>query len=335
MISYAPGDLIPGPDVIMTRRLGAGGQGEVILAWNEALKSRVVLKLLNPELVGHDAERMFQKEARLMTQLRHRNIVRVVHAGWTREEIRRPYYIMDEEPGAIPLSELIASRTPFAVSNVLSIGIQVCDALHKAHTLTGPNKELLGAIHRDLKPANLLIMKDDDGNTIVKLLDFGIAWALYLVVHGLVARAFHGTVAYASPEQHIGRAVPQSDLYSLCVVLYELLAERHPFWDAEDVNDMMALHRFKKARPLTEYVVGLPASVVALIAKNLDKDPTKRSRSAAELKADLILCAQEVDVMKKSRALDQVTTDNMLIEKQVEARKEANDRYVDLSLIHI
>ena len=267
-----------------------------------------------------------------MTQLRHRNIVRVVNAGLTREDIPRPYYVMDEEPGALTLSELIVSRTPLAVSNVLTIGIQVCDALHKVHTLAGPNGELLGAVHRDLKPGNLLIMKDDDGKTIVKLLDFGIAWALYLVVQGAVERTFHGTVAYAAPEQHIGRALLQSDLYSLAVVLYELFAERHPFWDAKDVNDMMALHRFIKVRPLTTYVVGLPPSLVALIAKNLEKDPTKRSRSAAELKAELIECAREVEGMKRGRAIDLATTDNQLIEKKVEERKVENDRCLESTL---
>ena len=106
MIAYVPGEVILGTDYVVTRRLGSGGQGEVYAVWNKVLKARFVIKLLNPELVGHDAERMFQKEAQLMTQLRHRNIVRVVNAGWTHEVTRRPYYIMDEEVGALPLSEL-------------------------------------------------------------------------------------------------------------------------------------------------------------------------------------------------------------------------------------
>jgi len=328
MIRYAPGDEIPGPDVVVARSLGSGGQGEVYLSWNTMLRHSVVIKLLNPELVGRDAQRMFEKEARLMTRLRHRNIVRVVTAGWTREELPRPYYIMDEEPGAVTLAELIAQRTPLAVLNVLSIGIQVCDALHKAHTLTGPDGQLLGAVHRDLKPANLLIVQDDDGNTVVKLLDFGIAWALHLVVTGAVSAMFHGTVAYAAPEQQIGRAVLQSDIYSLCVVLYELLAERHPYWDAADLNDMMACHRFHKARPLTGYVIGLPTRLVSLIAKNLEKDPSKRSQSAAELKTELEACAREVEQIKQARALDMTTTDNMVLEKRIEARKEENERSV-------
>lgn len=332
-VVYTPGDVIAGLDnAVVTRRLGAGAQGEVYALWNMALKARFVVKLLNAELVGHEAERMFQKEAQLMIRLRHPNIVRVVDAGWTKEAVRRPYYITDEEVGAVPLAELIATRTPMAVLNVLTLGMQVCDALHRAHTLLGPNKELLGAIHRDVKPANLLLAEDDDGKVTVKVLDFGIAWALHHVISGVVESRFMGTVAYAAPEQQIGRALVQTDLYSLCVVLYELLADRHPFWDAADIVDLLALHRFSKARPLTEYVIGLPDRLVALIAKNLEKDPTKRSASAAELKAELAACVREVETIKKSRALDQATTDNMLIVKRVEARKEENDKSVATAL---
>ncbi len=74
MIAYVPGEVILGTDYVVTRRLGSGGQGEVYAVRNKVLKARFVIKLLNPELVGHDAERMFQKEAQLMTQLRHRNM---------------------------------------------------------------------------------------------------------------------------------------------------------------------------------------------------------------------------------------------------------------------
>ncbi len=162
-----------------------------------------------------------------------------MNAGWTHEATRRPYYIMDEEVGALPLSELIASRTPLAVSNVITVGIQVCDALHKTHTLTGPNKQLLGAIHRDIKPANLLLTEGDDDETpvLVKVLDFGIAWALQYVVNGAVARSFHGTVAYAAPEQHIGRALVRSD-----GVLWGRPARRWKRWSSAGLAGGRAVH---------------------------------------------------------------------------------------------
>ncbi len=175
---YAPGDFIPGPDLVVVMRLGAGGQGEVYLCWDEYADANYVVKLLSLTHIGLDAEHDFQREVRLMLKLNHTNIVRVTRGGWTREDISRPFYIMAEEKGAKTLAAVLADRTPLSILHTLGLAMQACEALHYVHTLKGPDGEPMGCVHRDLKPANILLTKEVSGGavlTVLKLLDFGIA----------------------------------------------------------------------------------------------------------------------------------------------------------------
>lgn len=330
-VRYEPGDVIPGPDLHVVKQLGSGGQGEVYLAWSDYSQARCVIKLLNAELVGRTAENLFRKEVRLMVQLVHPHIVRVLDGKWTREEVPRPYYTMHEEPGAVPLVELLQKKTPFGLAQILEIIFEVTDALDYVHSLSGPDGVPLGAIHRDLKPGNILLVRSR-GGTVVKLLDFGIAFALKRTLDGERDRLFHGTFAYASPEQHEGVALPQSDLYALGVLFYELLAGRHPYWDAKDVADLVACHRHIRPRPISLYRANVPERVTELVTRMLEKDPAKRPASAYALRTELRSCMDFVAKLareeRQQAPTDHDTTEEMRVEKLLDRRRVEHDECV-------
>lgn len=338
-VLYEPGDIIPGPDLHVVKRLGSGGQGEVYLAWSDYSQARCVIKLLNSELVGREAENLFRKEVRLMVQLVHPHIVRVLDGKWTREEVPRPYYTMHEEPGAVPLVELLNKRTPFGLAQILEVIFEVNDALDYVHSLTGPDGVPLGAIHRDLKPGNILLVRSR-GGTVVKLLDFGIAFALKKTLDGERDRLFHGTFAYAAPEQHEGIALPQSDLYALGVLFYEMLAGRHPYWDAKDVPDLVACHRHIRPRPISLYRANVPDRVSELVMRMLEKDPSKRPASAyalrAELRATMDFVAKLAREEREHSVSEHDTTEEMRVEKLLERRRVEHDECVTqtVAIIH-
>lgn len=329
---YEPGDLIPGPDLYVVKRLGAGGQAEVYLAWSDFAQARRVIKLLNPDHLGQEGEKLFRKEVRLMVRLVHPHIVRVLDGQWTREAVPRPYYVMDEESGSVPVAELIAKKTPFSLTQILRIVYEVADALDYVHNLTDEHGEPLGAVHRDIKPANLLLAKSGNGS-VVKLLDFGIARALRRVLDGARETMFLGTFAYSAPEQVEGNAVPQSDIYSLGVVLYELLAGRHPYWDAQDLHDMVACHRFITPRPISSYRANVPDRVTALTMSCLQKDPASRPASARALRDELRRCMDEAAVLARRErerpVSDHDTTDEMPVEKLLDQRRAQLDALVN------
>lgn len=338
-VRYEPGDVIPGPDLHVVKQLGSGGQGEVYLAWSDYSQARCVIKLLNAELVGRAAENLFRKEVRLMVQLVHPHIVRVLDGKWTREEVPRPYYTMHEEPGAVPLAELLHKRTPFGLAQILEIIFEVTDALDYVHTLSGPDGVPLGAIHRDLKPGNILLVRSR-GGTVVKLLDFGIAFALKRTLDGERDRLFHGTFAYAAPEQHEGVALPQSDIYALGVLFYELLAGRHPYWDATDIKDLVACHRHIRPRPISLYRANVPERVTELVTRMLEKDPAKRPGSAYALRAELRSCMDFVAKLareeRQQSPTDHDTTEEMRVEKLLDRRRVEHDECVThtVAIIH-
>lgn len=329
-VQYTPGDVIPGLNHVVVECLGAGGQGVVYLTWDQYSDARYVAKLLTAGL-GGDHERDFQREVRLMTKLNHPNIVRVMLGGQTQESEPRPYYLMAEEVGAKTLASLLADRIQFSIGNTLNLAMQVCEALRYVHTLRAPDGSPSGAVHRDLKPANLLLTKvevDGVSTTVVKVLDFGIAWAIARALEGDRDDRIRGTMAYAAPEQHLGIASPQTDLYSLAVILYELIAGRHPFWDSEDVKDLIGQHRFIMPPPPTKFRADLPERLVALVMKNLAKEPDKRSTSAAAFLAELKVCQAEFEVFMANRLHDLNTTDEMPLEHQIDKRAEETDALV-------
>src|SRR5919206_1759708 len=195
--------------------LGSGGMGEVYLAHDGVLDRDVALKVLRSHYAGDEefAER-FRREARSAASLSHPNIVQVYDRGET--EDGTSYIAMEYVPGGT-LKEQIGRRAPFGERETAAVGAQIADALGAAHER--------GMIHRDIKPQNVLVTASGD----LKVTDFGIARAASAGTSSATGVIF-GTAGYISPEQALGEPVgPRSDLYSLGVILYEMLTGELPF----------------------------------------------------------------------------------------------------------
>ncbi len=245
-----------------------GGFGIVCKAYQEALDRFVAIKIIAPNLTNDpEIVRRFRDEARRTARLEHPNIVPIY--GFGQADNGSLYIIMRYVDG-LTLQQLLARERPFAISRAIDLVRQVAEALDYAHTR--------GVIHRDIKPSNILVEIGDR----VTLVDFGIARALGEVSTtglGLVV----GTPQYLSPEQvrgepHIdGRA----DLYSLGLVLYELLAGRSPF-NISEPGAMYHAHLAQPIPPPTEFRPGIPPAVVNVVMTALAKDRTQRYPSASD-----------------------------------------------------
>lgn len=228
--------------------LGAGGMGEVYLAEDTRLRRRVALKVL-PEAVARDKDRLrrFEQEAFAASALNHPNILTIYEFGAEGETHFLAAELVDGETVRARLQ-----RAPLALDEALDIAVQTAQALGAAHGA--------GIIHRDIKPENVMIRHDG----LVKVLDFGLAKLVEQApldteaetrMQGLTrAGTIVGTVAYMSPEQGRGRTIDaRTDLFSLGVVLYEMLTRRHPFLGETNHHTMVAILE-KEPPPLAQFV---------------------------------------------------------------------------------
>jgi len=257
---------------VLGESLGSGGMGEVYLAHDGVLERNVALKVLRSQYVGDEefAER-FRREARSAASLSHPNIVQVYDRGET--EDGTSYIAMEYVPGGT-LQEQIGRRAPFRDREAAGVGAQIADALEAAHER--------GVIHRDIKPQNVLVTAL--GN--LKVTDFGIARAASSVTSS-ASGAIFGTAGYISPEQALGEPVgPASDLYSLGVILYEMLTGELPF--TAD-NSIAVCMKHVNEPPLPPKILNpdIPDGMNALVLMLLAKHPTDRYGSALDLMSDL------------------------------------------------
>jgi serine/threonine-protein kinase len=277
------GDLVRGLDDDSTlvagryeigARIGAGGMGVVYRAHDRLLQRDVALKFLPPHLSGApDAEQNLLREARAAASLEHTNICTVLEVGTTEEG--HPFISMSLYEGE-SLKERLR-RGPIPIAETIDIMRQLGSALAAAHER--------GIIHRDVKPGNVMIPRGQ----VVKLLDFGLARLTDAAVTG--PRPMPGTVAYMSPEQLKGDAVgPASDLFSLGVVLYEMIAGVRPF---RSDNPLAVMHAIVQndPEPLHGWNPGAPAALERVVDRLLQKAPQARYASARELLAELETCA--------------------------------------------
>ncbi len=254
----------------VVRKLGAGGMANVYLAEDQELGRRVAIKILNDRHANDDqfVER-FRREAKNAAALSHPNIVSIYDRG----EAEGSYYIAMEYLDGRSLKELIVSRGPAPARVAVDYARQILSALRFAHRH--------GIVHRDIKPHNVLV----DGEGRVKVTDFGIAraGASQMTEVGSIV----GTAQYLSPEQARGSGVDQrSDLYSLGVVLYELLTGTVPF-NGDTPVEIAMKHLSQVPEPPSARRPDVPHELDLVVTRALAKDPHERYQSAEEMDADL------------------------------------------------
>jgi len=258
----------------VVRHLARGGMAEVYVADDQLLNRTVAVKVLFPELAQDEAfvER-FRREARAAASLNHHNIVSVYDFG----EDEGSWFIVMEYVEGRNLRDIIRVEGPMDPGRAAALGAEVAAALAAAHER--------GIIHRDVKPANVLIAADSG---TVKVADFGIARAAGarqgLTMPGTVL----GTATYLSPEQAQGRAVDaRTDVYSLGMVLYEMLAGRPPFTGDSPVA--IAYQQLSQtAPPPSTHNDRVPPALDAVVMKAMSKDPGDRQASAEEIREELL-----------------------------------------------
>jgi serine/threonine protein kinase len=268
----------------IVQKIGTGGMGSVYKASQPAMNRMVAIKILHPKLVNRrDLTSRFRREARAMSQLTHPNTVKVFTYGELEDG---SLYIVMELLEGRNLNQAVRREGPIPAERAIPILIQVCAALHEAHTM--------GIVHRDLKPENIFLCNQGELQDYAKVLDFGLAkvterqmrpGSLILTQEGMV----FGTPEFMSPEQAQGRELDaRSDIYSLAVILYEAITSKLPF-NAQTPMEYIQKHVLERPIPLSERApdIPIPGGLEVVIAKALAKKPDDRWQSAAEFAAAL------------------------------------------------
>jgi eukaryotic-like serine/threonine-protein kinase len=288
------------------KRIGSGGMGEVYLATDITAGRKAALKLLPMRFTG-DAERLkrFQQEARAVVALNHPNILTVYEIG----EDHSTHYIASELIEGETLRQRLA-RSRIEVGEAVDIAIQVANALAAAHEA--------GIVHRDINPGNIMLRPDG----YVKVLDFGIAklaestfaeatadGAESVTLAQTNLGSILGTVRYMSPEQACGAPVDKrTDIWSLGVVLYEMVTGHQPF-TGETPREVMTSILEKEPPPLTSHIKQTPPELQQIISKTLRKDRTERYQTASEMLESLKNLRRKLEL---SGELERSTTPSWL-----------------------
>ena len=251
--------------------LGKGGMGKVYKAHDTKIREKIALKLIKPE-IAKDKKTIerFNNELRIARRIRHKNVCQMFDLG----EDKGTHFITMEFVDGQDLKKLIRQTGQLALGTTINIAKQVCDGLVEAHTL--------GVVHRDLKPSNIMI--DSDGNA--RIMDFGIARSLES--KGITgAGVMIGTPEYMSPEQVEGKETDQrSDIYSLGVILYEMVTGQVPF-EGDTPFTIGVKHKSEIPKDPKELNAQIPDDLSRVILRCMEKDKEKRHQSAEEVHSKL------------------------------------------------
>jgi len=252
--------------------LGKGGMGKVYKVVDTKIKEKIALKLLKPEIAADKKTiERFSNELKFARKIRHENVCQMFDLN----EEKGTLYITMEYVSGDDLKSMIRMMGQLSPGQAISITKQICDGLEAAHKL--------GVVHRDLKPQNLMI--DRDGNA--RIMDFGIARSIK--AKGITGTGVMiGTPEYMSPEQVEGKEVDQrSDIYSMGVILYEMVTGRVPF-EGDTPFTIGMKHKSEEPRDPKELNAQIPDDLCQLILRCMEKDKEKRYQSAGELRSELI-----------------------------------------------
>jgi serine/threonine protein kinase len=272
--------------------LGHGGMGKVYKAFDRETNSKVALKLIKPEVAADKTTiERFRNELRVARDISHKNICRMYDLGKEADH----YYIVMEYVHGEDLKKIMGKMGLLSAGQAISIAKQVCEGLSEAHKL--------GIIHRDLKPSNIMV--DDSGN--VRIMDFGIARSVKskgITGSGVII----GTPEYMSPEQVEGKTPDQrSDIYSLGIVLYELLAGKLPF-EGETPLVVGIKHKTEHPEEPKKINPQIPDELNQLIMKCLSKQREARYQSADELFSELLRLEKKIPTSKRIVPVRKPTT---------------------------
>lgn len=285
------------------QKLGKGGMGEVFLGEDTKQHNRkVALKVLPPELTQDESRlRRFKQEARAILTLNHPNILTIFEIGQTEST----YYIATEFIEGDTLRQRLW-RNPIKIDEAIGIAIQVAMALEAAHAA--------GIVHRDIKPENIMLRNDRFvRDRLIKVLDFGLAKlverdgppsdpeAVTMTITNTNPGAILGTTGYMSPEQTQGEAVDtRTDIFSLGVVLYEMVAGRAPFVGPTDSHVRVSVIDHDPL-PLSQHSPEVPRQLERIASKALAKDRSKRYQTITDLKIDLEQLREELTFSESLR----------------------------------
>ncbi|MFT3928302.1 MAG: protein kinase [Myxococcales bacterium] len=286
-MTFAAGDLIGGR-YRLDELIGTGGMGQVFRGADTVLARPVAIKLVDAIESRRREEIMqgFLREARISAAIDHGNVVRILDFGTHGSTV--PYMVMELLEGE-SLADVLGRGDAMPFDWLLGIVTQVLDGLAAAHDA--------GIVHRDLKPENIFLVRDR-GQVSAKILDFGISkfldstgTAQVTTKHGHVV----GTPAYMSPEQARGvRQIDQrSDIYSVGVVLYELLAGEMPFY-SENPGDLMLMIMTTEAKPLAERLPDVGVALSEVVARAMSKRPEDRFQSVRDMQKAVLASSQEM-----------------------------------------
>jgi serine/threonine-protein kinase len=251
--------------------IGVGGMGRVVKASHLYLQQPVAIKILLPEMADSQSTvARFLREAQSTVRLRSEHIARVMDVGTMPDGC--PFMVMEFLEGH-DLNQILRHHGPQLPQAVVDLMLQVCEGMAEAHAM--------GIIHRDIKPSNFFITRRPDGSNLLKILDFGISKTPAEMSELTGAQTVIGTPTYMAPEQMVSARStdPRSDIWSIGVVMYQLLAGRPPF-EAETYAQLVLKVGTAPPAPLH---VALPPGLQDIVFRCLEKDPNRRIQSVGEL----------------------------------------------------
>lgn len=265
----------------LLERIGTGGMADVFRARDLMLERSVAIKILHETYSDDKAlQDRFKQEARAAANLSHPNIVTVHDFGFDHGQL---FIVMEHIPGK-DLKTILRQRGRYSVEEAIPLIVQACAGIGYAHRA--------GLVHCDIKPHNMIVTPD----ARLKVTDFGIARALSTIMPDERADVVWGSPQYFSPEQAMGEAPsPASDVYSLGIVLYEVLTGALPF-TAPSSEELARLHLEGDPIPPSEYIPDIPHALEEIIMKVLAKEPSARYRTADQLGRVLLRFGTQRDV---------------------------------------